>query len=621
MELRRYLRILQRHKWLLVQTTLVVAIVAGVLSSIRTPIYSSSARVLLRPNDASEQLYPGSNGAGSLFSDPDRYVAAQQDIIGSEAVAKEATKTLKSLSAGEIQAMASSSQAGASDLIDISGTSTDPVQARDVANAVAKAYIENRRQFAVANLEKAAKELDVKLAALLNRIAELDHQIANSPGAGQGTATPAGSGSPAPANPNGAFTGQVQSPNGGANGGLGGQPTTNEGLKAARYSAALQYESLYARQQELLVDASLKRGEAEIVSLASTPVAPISPKPRRDGILGGFVGLLLGLGFAFLREQLDDRIRTREDVDAALGLPVLAELPLDDDSTDHPELVAAHSRPRGALAESVRTLRTTIGFLGVDAPVRSLLVTSPGPQDGKSLVSANLGATYAQAGFRTVLVSADLRRPRLDSIFGITPTAQGGLTEVIAGIDGSGSAGLAPSALAAGGETARSTAARVEAGLVETDIDNLFILPAGVTPPNASELLGSRRAGEVLQALNAFADVVIIDTPPVLAVTDAAVLADKVDGVVLVVSLGATHKGAASRAKEMLTGPKIRILGAVLNKVTAESSTYYQAYSGYYGDAASVAKAAPAPANGNGNGKAATTEKPAKKGLLRRGAK
>src|SRR5205823_6210785 len=129
-----------------------------------------------------------------------------------------------------------------------------------------------------------------------------------------------------------------------------------------------------------------------------------------------FVGLLLGLGFALLHEQLDDRIRSREDAETANGLTVLAELPYDEESASHPGVLAADARPLGQLTEATRSLRTSLEFLGVDEAIRTVVVTSPGPQDGKSLVAANLGAVYAQAGFRTVLVSADLRRPRIESI-------------------------------------------------------------------------------------------------------------------------------------------------------------------------------------------------------------
>ena len=607
MELRRYLSILRRQKWLLIQATLVVAVVAGVLSNLRTPVYSASSRVLLRPNDASEQLYPDANNAqGSLFSDPDRYVAAQENIAQSEAVAKEAAKDIKDATSDELLGEVSVSQEGSSDILDISGTSVDPVRARDVANAFARAYIENRRQFAVANLQKAADELQAKTDALQARLADLDKQIGDGglqPGATSASVAPTNP-TPAARQPVTGAAAQVTNPAPNP----GGQPTTTEGLKAERYATALQYENLYARQQELLVDISLKRGEAEVVSLARTPGRPVSPKPKRDGVLGGFVGLLLGLGFAFLREQLDDRIRSREDAEAANGLTVLAELPYDEESAAHPGVLAADARPLGQLAEATRSLRTSLEFLGVDGAIRTLIVTSPGPQDGKSLVAANLGAVYAQAGFRTVLVSADLRRPRIESIFGLSKDGPG-LTEVIAQMNELEPAPSRPPIAMgpdADAQALLERRERVEAAFRETGVPNLFLLPAGATPPNASELLASRRAAEVMEDLASLADVVIVDTPPVLAVTDAAVLAPKADGVILVNSLNQTHKGAATRAKETLESSHVRLLGVVLNRMTSEASTYQTYYAAYYGEV-----------NGNGNGAA-----PAKGGRgLRRRAK
>jgi hypothetical protein len=154
----------------------------------------------------------------------------------------------------------------------------------------------------------------------------------------------------------------------------------------------------------------------------------------RDALLGAFLGLLLGLGLALLRERADDRLHTREEIEQAAELPVLAELPLDALAIDEPRRLAAFVRPVGRLAESVRSLRTSLAFLGVDGPLSRLLVTSAEPGDGKSLVAANLAAVYAQAGYRTILVDSDLRNPRLETIFGGYPPA--GTCDAPSGLSG-----------------------------------------------------------------------------------------------------------------------------------------------------------------------------------------
>lgn len=580
MELRQYLDILKRRKWMIVQATVIVAVAAYLFASMKTPVYESSARVLLRPNDAAEQLYPGYSV--EVFSDPDRYVSGQLDIIQSEAVARLAAEELPGTDdpralLGEVSA----SQGGLTDVVDITGHSIDPVRARDVANSFARSYIENRRQYAVAGLQKAVDELDAKLVELEATIAEYDARI------GDGGIALGATASPNPPGPTGSGIEAPEAPDMEGPTGIGlddgALPTNDQALKAARYAAATQYQSLFFRQQELMVDMSLKRGNAELIADAETPVSPVSPKPMRDGTLGAFVGLLLGVGFAFLREQLDDRLRSRQDAEQATGLPLLAELP----RSDHASIEgapAAIANPQSPLAESVRSLRTSLAFLGVDAPVKRVLVTSPGPGDGKSTVAANLAAVYAQAGQTTVLISGDLRRPTIEKIFAVEPGHRG-LSEVLANVD-------APKATTTNGNgharyegpfhPVRSTSEEGRALLNLDEAGHLFLLPAGRTPPNPSELLSSQRMGDLLDKLERFADVIIIDTPPLLAVTDAAAVASRVDAVLLVTAIDETHRSAARRAHELVANADTRFLGLVVNKVDSSSDGYYRYYD-YYG--------------------------------------
>jgi capsular exopolysaccharide synthesis family protein len=563
-ELRQYLDIFKRHRWFLIEMVVVVGVLAGVLSALRTPIYQGTAQVLLRPNDPTEQLDP-SETPRALSSDPNRYVAAQRQIAESEAVARAASKNLPGLSPKQVMHKASAHQRGASDVLEIKAVDPGPARARDVANEVARAYIENRRLSAVAGLDKAITDIEDRLADLQTRIAELDTKIAASPAAGSSSLTrPVTPSTQAPTNPTAAPAGT----------GLdsGGQPTGRASLEAARYAAAVQYESLFARQQDLLVEKNLKRGEAELIALAETPGEPVSPKPVRDGILGGLIGLLLGMGLALLREQLDDRVRSTTEAERVTGLPVLAQVPFDEEVAKAPSQLAVLERPHGPLSEALRSLRTSIQFVAVDEPVKTIVITSAGPGDGKSLVAANLAAVYAQAGYRTLLVSADLRRPRIDSLF---PAAKGspGLTGVIAD-------------LSRNGNSPAAAATHLSQAVVRTDLPNLVLLPAGVTPPNPAEILNSRRMHELLAAAAAQHDIIVIDTPPLLAVTDAAVLAARADGVALVAALGETHRDAAHRSVGILAGANARVLGIVVNKAEAGRG----AYTSYYGYAAPAPK-------------------------------
>jgi non-specific protein-tyrosine kinase len=211
------------------------------------------------------------------------------------------------------------------------------------------------------------------------------------------------------------------------------------------------------------------------------------------------------------------------------------------------------SDPRSVAAEAYRALRTNLSFSSLDNPIQTLVVATPAPQDNKSMVIANLAVTLAQGGNRTVLVDCDLRRPALHDIFGVDNSK--GLTSMML-----------------------EEAVMKEPPLQATEIENLSVLPSGPLPPNPADLLGSRRMDAVLARLKEGADIVLLDAPPVMAVTDAVVLGSKVDGVLLVVNAGATRRDHAERAKEMLEKVNIRIVGAVLADAPADAlmGSYYE---------------------------------------------
>lgn len=213
------------------------------------------------------------------------------------------------------------------------------------------------------------------------------------------------------------------------------------------------------------------------------------------------------------------------------------------------ERLITFTNPRSPIAEAYRQLRTNIQFSSLDKPLKSLLVTSTSPEEGKSTTLANLAITIAQTGSKVILADCDLRRPSIHSIFGLSNST--GLTSLV--LD--------------------SSSRRVP--LQESGIDNLSVLPSGPLPPNPSELLGSKRMGEVIDLLEAEADLVLFDSPPVIAVTDAAILATRVDGVLLVVNAGKTKRELAKKAKALLEKVNANLLGVVLNNVKFDSSLHH----------------------------------------------
>lgn len=573
-DLRQYLEVTRRQWHVIVAAVVLLGVGAGVVSALRTPEYRATARILLRTSDGADEVLRDQRPVG----DPERFQAVQADVIRSEAVARAAAESLgKGVTAGEVRGAITVGTSSATDAMSISATDLDPVRARDIANAVTTAYIENRRQNAVAGLQRVADELEGRLQESLARIAEYDSQLA-----AQGEeAAPTDPGAPPPA--------------------------SDEGIRAARYAAAVQYQELYRQQQQVLVDLNLTRGPAELLEEAGTPTAPVNKSTARDAVLGAVVGLLLGVGIALLREQLDDRLRGRDDIDALTQLPILAELPVDRDSEARPT-VATATKPGGAMAEAVRSLRTSVALTGIDEPVKRLLITSPSPGDGKSLVAANLAVAYAQAGFITVLVSADLRRPRVEQMFELAPVKHQGITWLMEDLPASSP--RAANEPAANGRSKRATlvAQRREAlvgrALVATGVPNLLVLPAGPSPPNPAEVLASRRMGEILDELAVSCEILVLDSPPVLAVTDAVVLASRVDAVALVASLDQTERRPLQRATEILTAPGIRLIGCVLNRSKSRGRYYSGGYAySYYSDGSNgAAGRTPLAERGSGRG-------------------
>ncbi len=210
------------------------------------------------------------------------------------------------------------------------------------------------------------------------------------------------------------------------------------------------------------------------------------------------------------------------------------------------------TNPRSQVAEAYRSLRTNLEFSSLDEPIHTMVVTSAGMNEGKSTTLANLAVTMAQAGKRVVLVDADLRRPSLHTLFDKQNNV--GLTNMVV-----------------------DDAMMDKPPLQETEVENLFLITSGILPPNPAEVVGSRRMEEIIQKLLEKVDVILFDTPPVIAVTDAALLASKVDGVLLVVRAGSTKRDHARRAKKLLEKVNARLIGAVLNNVSLDAQMY-----GYY---------------------------------------
>ena len=315
------------------------------------------------------------------------------------------------------------------------------------------------------------------------------------------------------------------------------------------------WQTTFAQYQGLLGEGSVK--VLDVIEEAPIPTTPIGANWSLQVLLAAAMGLLLGVAAAFLLEYLDDSLGMPDEASKSTGLTTVGTIARIRGDAPADKLITV-SHPRSPVSEAYRALRTNLRFSALDQPLSSCLVTSPGPNDGKSTTLANLGVVMAQAGNSVVLVDSDLRRPTLHKLFQLANRE--GLTNV-----------LLQDELVLDGR------------LQDTIVPDLRVLTSGALPPNPSELLGSKRMSRLVKKLEGEADVVLFDSPPTLAVTDAAVLSHNTGGVLLVADAARTRKAAARQAIEGLSRVGANVLGLVLNRLPSRGpGGYYYQYEYHY---------------------------------------
>jgi succinoglycan biosynthesis transport protein ExoP len=538
-DLRDYLQVLRRRKFVIALSVAAVFTVALAASYLQAPMYGATAKLLLKQR--SNQSVFGNQAQG--YVDPVRSVETEIEVIKTEPVQDIVRGKIGSAPPVQVRAV------GRTDLVTIRAESTTAARASLIANTYAAAYIDFRRKQAFDQFSAASEEIQTKITQLQQQIDSLGSTTANLPACVNPATTPEAC----------------------------SQRATAEATVVARRTTLLSQLGLFQQTlDQLAVDASVASSSAELVTPASTPIAPFAPTPTRNAFLGLVLGVLLGVGLAFLVEYLDDSIKGKEDLDRAVpGVGVIGLIPqVPDWKAKDRSRVVSLTDPTSPAAEAYRILRTSIQFLGIERQTKVIQLTSASAQEGKTTTLSNLAVAFASSGLRTVVVCCDLRRPRLHQFFGVDNAV--GFTSVLLG------------------NVALSKALQPVPGQ-----ERLLVLASGPLPPNPAELLASSRAADLLKNLAAQADIVLVDCPPVLPVTDSIVLSQRMDATVLVVSARSTSRKAAHRAAEMLQQVNAPLIGAVLNGVTAESD--YGGYASRYYTAENVSTNGSSH-NGNGNG-------------------
>ncbi|GAA0998923.1 polysaccharide biosynthesis tyrosine autokinase [Subtercola frigoramans] len=321
-------------------------------------------------------------------------------------------------------------------------------------------------------------------------------------------------------------------------------------------ATANAFSSVVVQQLEKPTGGGNSLVRVQVIDPALPAAAPFSPQLSLNIALGAIVGLIFGMGAAFLRSALDTRVHGVHDVENVTDAPLLGGISFDPESAKHPLIV--HSDPRNPRAEAFRSLRTNLRFVNAGSSNHCFVITSSIGAEGKSTTSANLALALAETGARTVLIDGDLRKPRLAEYMAIEGAV--GLTDVLIG-----------------------TVPLADV-LQRWGTGELYVLPAGRIPPNPSELLGSQAMQDLITALNDQVDYVIIDAPPLLPVTDAAIISSMTAGAIVIAGSGKVKRTELARALNSLTGIKSNVVGVVLTMLPSKGPDAYNAERyGYYG--------------------------------------
>jgi len=507
MELRRYIALVLHWLWLIILGTVLAAGTAYVVNKLTTPVYRATTTLVI---NQSSSYTPVTDYTSLLTSQ--QLAKTYVELIKKTPTLSAVIANLKlDLTPPQLLGKLTVSAVANTTLLTISVDDENPKNAQALADEIARVFVSQIRDAQHERFGSSEDNLSQAMKQLQDNIATTQKSLSDARAAA----------------------------------------TVNSAEIARLDSTVVQYQTSYSNLLKSYED--LRATEARmadslyVAEPADLPKSPIRPQTFTNTLLAAVVGAMLAVGVVFLIEYLDDTVKSHDDIEAlgASSVGTVGRIVLQN-ATD--KLVVARD-PRSPISEGFRALRTNIQFSSIDKPVRVLLVTSASPGEGKTTIAANLAVALAQSGQRVALIDADLRRPSVHRILGI-----------------SNSVGLTNALLQTGG---------LDGTLLSTEFENLQSMVSGPLPPNPAELLGSERIGKVLEELRHKVDWVILDTPPCLVVTDAAVLARRADGVLVVSRVGSTRRQALKEALQLLEQVGVKVVGVVMNQVSARRNSYY----------------------------------------------
>ncbi len=516
--MRQLVRIARRWWWLLLLAPVIAGTTAFIVSERQQPLYSASVVLRINP-PATSTLDVNAVRLSQELGETYRALLTFTPVLDRTIEALDLPYT-----SDQLRSKVTATTVRDTQLVRVSVSETDPDRAALIANSLA-------REFTAYVNEDAQKQLEVQVSGLDDQISELEGDLAEI----------------------NAQIVDLDVPQNDDNADIQAQIRT---LESERSQVESQLDSLQQQVQVVASAVTSSRVQVTVSDPAFPPSSPYAPRVAFYSLLGAFVGLLIALGAVALLEYMDNSVKPDSDFQDLTGTAVLAIVATIPNLRAGGHQVYTVSEPRSPSSEAIRMLRANLEFAAAGKPIKALAITSSNPGEGKSTVSANIAVVMAQAGLKTVLIDADLRKPTLHKIFGISNDV--GITRLLTHPE----------------ECWQDSSTRVA-------VPNLTLIPSGPVPPNPSDLLSIEAFPALLQKIALEADMVILDTPPVLAVSDPLVIARHTDAVLLVAKPGHTRRDALRHAADALQKGNTRLIGIVLNQQRSKDSVGYYYYEGY----------------------------------------